>query len=159
MQPKTIVLSLDKIRGALLTKALQKEGFKCNWCKNIFTLQEMIEGFCPSLMVIDCEGLYQNELAVLSTLNSLLKQTSVLVVSSKPNYGMLNIKAPLVKWCICSPLDLELVCSMAKELTTTKTDDTLKDLLPLDKEDVEDATADTEEEKLEDDLTGYLGLK
>lgn len=155
----TLVLSLDKIRGALLTKTLQKEGFHCNWCKNIFALSETIKEFQPSILVIDSEGLFQNELAVLPSLSPLLRTTSVLIVSSKPNYGTINIKAPLVKWCICSPLDLERVTKMVKELVTPKSDDTLKTLLPIDKEDEEDTTETTEEERLQDDLTGYLGLK
>lgn len=155
----TIVLSADNIRGALLLKTLQKNGFDVTICKNLFDSYESIKNIKPVLLVIDCEGLYQNELSALTSLSSLLNECSVLIVANKPNYSSLNIKSLSTQWCISSPLDLDMVITKAKELITNKSDETLKNLLPIDTVGQEDTVEETEEDRLEDDLIGYLGLK
>ncbi len=154
----TIILSTDSVRGALLLKTLQKNGFDATLCKNLFDTYEIIKDIKPVLFVIDCEGFYQNELSALTSLSNLLKECSVLVVADKPNYSSLNIKGLSTQWCICSPLDLDMVTTRAKELITPKTDETLKTLLPIETEDQEDLPEQTQESTLEDDLIGYLGL-
>ncbi|HIJ60175.1 MAG TPA: hypothetical protein HPP56_06125 [Nitrospirae bacterium] len=161
MSHSVLILSPDKIRGALLTKVFEKNSFHVNLCRNLFDSYEVLKDLKPSLFLIDREGFYPNELATLTSLKTILKETSVLVVSNQPDYGLVTIRGVAIDWCVCNPLDLNMIAEKALELVNKKTEDTLKSLLPTDEaEDNKDKIDETTDEgKLQDDLMGYLRLK
>jgi len=162
MSFSTVVFSSDKIRGALLSKAFQENGFEVSLHKNVHAAENVLKTKLPSLVVFDKEGYFRNELEHFSSLSRFLVGASVLVIANSAADGSISLKGVPVEWCLSNPLDLPLIVSKAKELLSatikmvTREGD-LKELLPI--TDGSDSSESETSETLSEDLLGFLGLK
>ncbi|MBF0506189.1 MAG: hypothetical protein HQL09_05085 [Nitrospirae bacterium] len=154
MSLSAVIFSADDIRGALLRKTLEKNGFEVSLYKNIHAAGDILKAKSPPLVIIDKEGYFPGELEYFSSLSGPLAGTSVLVVANSAQDASISLKGVPVEWCLSNPLDLPFIASKAKELLTVKPESNLKALLPA-----TDESGSSEDETLAKDLMGFLGLK
>src|SRR5208282_6810081 len=143
------IFSADNVRGALLRKALEKNGFEVSLHKNIHAAGDILKANSPPLVLIDKEGYFPGELEHFSSLSGLLAGASVLVIANSVGDVASSLKGVSFEWCISNPIDLPLIASKAKELLTTKRTSDFKALLPA-----TDESGSSEDETLAKDLMG-----
>lgn len=157
MSFSVVVFSSDAIRGALLSRVFQENGFEVVLFKNLHTAENILKTKAPALVVLDETGYFRTELEHFSSVSGLMVGVSVLVIANTPPDGSLSLGNIPVEWCLSHPLDLPFIVTKAKELLTVKREskeEDLKALLPD-----SDESGSSEDDTLSKDLMGFLGLK
>ncbi len=161
MSPEAVVFSPEEMRGALISKVLEKKGFKVSLYKNIRDASETIASFKPHIVIVDTEGYFPSELNYFASLSAQLTGSAVLFVANYSIDDTINMPHTGLDWCVSYPLDLELVATKAIELLKSK--DRPKDfkhLLPdIERGGAEEEKVVAEDADLEKDLLGFIGLK
>lgn len=154
MPYSTIIFSSDEIRGTLLSKAFRKNGFEVALYKNLHAAEKVLKTQTPSLVVLDKEGYFHNELGHFSSLSGVLMKTPVLVIANSTVDSSISLKNVPVEWCLSEPLDLLLIMSKANELLLDARKSDFSKRKP-----VAGKSSPSEKETLTKDLKGYLGLE
>lgn len=154
MAYSTVIFSPDEIRGGLLSAAFKKNGFDVSLYKNLHAVNKILKMQMPSLVVLDKEGYFQNDLEHFSSLSGQLIKTPVIVIANSTADGSVSLKNVPVEWCMSNPLDLPFIVSKARELILDSRACGIKKRAP-------DAGkgVSSEKEALTKDLMGFLGLK
>jgi DNA-binding NtrC family response regulator len=137
-----IIFSAEDVRGALLSRALEKDGFEVSLHKNVLAAENILKSKAPQLVIIDKEGYFPGELESLSLLSGLLKEIPVVIVSNSAADNTFSLKDVSVEWCHSNPLDPLTIASKAKSMLTVSGRNEL-----------------LEKEKIAKDLMGFLGIK
>src|SRR5208283_2332853 len=116
MSFSAVVFSADNVRGALLSKALGKNGFEVSLHKNIHAAGDILKTESPPLVIIDKEGYFPGELEHFSSMGEFLAGATVLVIANSAGDVSNALKGVSFEWCISNPLDLPLIAAKAKEL-------------------------------------------
>jgi len=142
MPLSVVVFSADMMRGALLGKALEKNGFEVSLHKNTRTARDVLKSKVPHLVIIDREGYFPRELESFSLLSGLLKDVPVVVISNSSADSSFTLKDVSVEWCQSDPLDPLAVVEKSNSMLATSGKGEL-----------------LEKEMIAEDLRGFLGLK
>ena len=154
MSFSAVIFSSDEIRGTLLSSAFKKNGFEVALYKNLHAANKILKTQLPSLVVLDKQGYFQNDLEHFSSLSEQLVKTPVLVIANSTADGSISLKNVPVEWCMSNPLDLLFIVSKARELMSDSSKSDIKKRPP----DAGKSTS-SEIEALTKDLKGFLGLE
>jgi DNA-binding response OmpR family regulator len=150
------------MRGALISRVLEKNGFKVYLHKNIREASDIINTRKPNKVIVDKEGYFPSELSYFTSLSSQLNNSAVLFVSDSSVDDSIWVGSVPMDWCVSNPMDLQLVTSKAlKLLSNERPQKDFKHLLPdIEKEPPQqEEKVVLEDETLEKDLMGFIGLK
>jgi DNA-binding NtrC family response regulator len=161
MSSQAVIFSPDDMRGALISRMLERKGLKVSLFKNIRNASEAIASLKPHILIVDTEGYFPSELGYFASLSPLLADSAVLFVANSSINDTINMPHTKVDWCVSYPLDLQIIATKALELLKPKeAQGDFKHLLPdIEKGLTEEDKVVIEDEDLEKDLMGFIGLK
>ena len=143
MSSKVLVFSADELRGKILEKVLDRNGFECLVFKRILETGDEIVLHSPAVVIVDTERCFSEEINHLKNICKTLKRETVIVLGKESvinSFKELRIRKAL---CLYDPIDPELIAVKIEEIISwkknkwnlTKSDmfeKTLKHLLHLD---------------------------
>ena len=144
-----VIFSAEAIRGALLSKALEKNGFEVSLSKNIHSAGDILKAKAPRIVIIDKEGYFPGELESFSLLSGLLKGIPVVVVSNSEADDSLSLKDVSVEWCRSNPLDPLAIVAKANSILEAS------GIPPA----ASGGNALPGKDAISEDLMGFLGMK
>ncbi len=143
MCSRVLVFSADELRGKILEKVLDRNGFECLVFNRILETVDEIVQHSPEVVIVDTERCVSEEINHLTNICQTLKRGTVIVLGKETvidRFKKLRIRKGL---CLNDPIDPELVAVKIEEIISwkknkwhlTKSDmfeKTLKHLLHLD---------------------------
>ncbi len=143
MSSRVLVFSADELRGKIIEKVLDRNGFECLIFKRILETGDEIVQHSPEVVIVDTERCFPEEISHLKNICQTLKRETVIVLGKETvidRFKELRIRKGL---CLYDPIDPELIAVKIEEIISwkknkwnlTKSDmfeKTLKHLLHLD---------------------------
>jgi len=140
---RVLVFSADELRGKILEKVLERNGFECLVFNRILETGDEIVQHSPEVVIVDTERCFSEEINHLKNICQTLKREIVIVLGKETvidRFKELRIRKGL---CLYDPIDPELIAVKIEEIISwkkkkwnlTKSDmfeKTLKHLLHLD---------------------------
>ena len=140
---RVLVFSADELRGKILEKVLDRNGFECLVFNRILETVDEIVQHSPEVVIVDTERCVSEEINHLKNICQKLKRGTVIVLGKETvidRFKKLRIRKNL---CLYDPIDPELIAEKIEEIISwkknkwnlTKSDmfeKTLKHLLHLD---------------------------
>lgn len=145
-----VIFSAQDIRGSLLSKALEKNGFEVSLNKNLYSAGDILKTKAPQLVILDTVGYFPGELEVFSLLSGLLKGTPVIIVSNSDSNSSITLKDVSVEWCQSNPLDLAAIIAKSRGMLPNLAKENARE---------NELEKGPEKEKIAEDLMGFLGFK
>ena len=143
MSSRVLVFSADELRGKIIRKVLDRNGFECLIFNRILETVDDIVQHSPEVAIVDTERCFSEEINHLRNICQTLKREAVIVLGKETVID--RFKGPRMRkvLCLSDPLDPELIALKIKEIVSRKkkkwklTDSdrlekTLKHLLHLD---------------------------
>ena len=143
MSSRVLVFSADELRGKIIRKVLDRNGFECLIFNRILEAGDDIVQHSPEVAIVDTERCFSREISHLRNICQTLKHVAVIVLGKETVID--RFKGPGMRkvLCLSDPLDPELIALKIKEIVSRKkkkwklTDSdrlekTLKHLLHLD---------------------------
>jgi DNA-binding NtrC family response regulator len=140
---KVLVFSADELRGKILEKVLNRQGFECLNFNRILGTRDEIAPHSPDAVIIDTERCFSEEINHLKNICQKLKHTTVIVLGKETVID--RFKGPRFRrgFCMYDPIDPELIAEKIEEIVSGKKkkwklaegdmfENTLKHLLRLD---------------------------
>lgn len=144
-----VIFSAEALRGALIGKTLEKNGYKVSLYKNIHSAGDILEAKAPQIVIIDKEGYFPGELESFSLLGKTLKGIPLVIVSNSEADDSIHLKDVAVHWCRSNPLDPLAIVATANSILETAGS------LPAASGEIEISG----KEAIVQDLMGFLGMK
>ena len=120
MSDKVSVFSADDLRGKIVEKVLNRNGFECLIFNRILEAGGAIAQHAPKVVIFDTESCFSEELNHLKNICQTLKHTVAIVLGE----GVVidRFKGPLIRKTLClpDPLNPELIATKVKELVAQK---------------------------------------
>ena len=143
MSSRVLVFSADELRGKIIRKVLDRNGFECLIFNRILETGDDIVQHSPAVAIVDTERCFSEEINHLRNICQTLKHVAVIVLGKEiviDRFKGLSMRKVL---CLSDPLDPELITSEIKEIVYRKKqkwkltesdrlEKTLKHLLHLD---------------------------
>lgn len=143
MSSRVLVFSADELRGKIIRKVLDRNGFECLIFNRILETGDDIVQHSPKVAIVDTERCFSGEINHLRNICQTLKHVAVIVLGKETVID--GFKGPRMRkvLCLSDPLDPERITSEIKEIVYRKTqkwkltesdrlEKTLKHLLHLD---------------------------
>ena len=143
MSSRVLVFSADELRGKIIRKVLDRNGFECLVFNRILETGDEVVQHSPEVVIVDTERCFSEEINHLKNICQTLKHETVIVLGKETVID--RFKGPRMRkvLCLSDPLDPELITLKIKEIASMKkkkwklTDSdrlekTLKHLLHLD---------------------------
>jgi len=140
---RVLVFSADELRGKIIRKVLNRNGFECLIFNRILETVDDIVQHSPEVAIVDTERCFSEEINHLRNICQKLKHVALIVLGKESVID--HFKGPRMRkvLCLSDPLDPELITLNIKEIVSRKkkkwklTDSdrlekTLKHLLHLD---------------------------
>jgi len=140
---RVLVFSADELRGKIIRKVLDRNGFECLIFNRILESADDIVQHSPGVAIVDTERCFSEEISHLRNICQTLKHVAVIVLGKEIVID--RFKGPSMRkvLCLSDPLDPERITSEIKEIVYRKTqkwkltesdrlEKTLKHLLHLD---------------------------
>ena len=118
MSSGILVFSADDLRGKILKKVLDRNGFECLVFKRILETSDDIYKHSPAVVVIDTERCFSEEVNHLRNICQSLKDVAVIVLGKETVID--RFKGPRMGkvLCLSDPLDPELIISETREIVS-----------------------------------------
>ena len=120
MSARVLVFSADELRGKILRKVLDRNGFECLIFNRILETGDDIVQHSPDVVIIDTEKCFLEEINHLRNICQTLKQVAVIVLGKETVIE--QFKGPRLRKVLflSDPLDPELITSEIKEIVSKK---------------------------------------
>lgn len=140
---RVLVFSADELRGKILEKVLDRNGFECLVFNRILETGDEIVLHSPEVVIVDTERCFSEEINHLKNICQTLKRETVIVLGKETvidRFKEFRIRKGL---CLYDPIDPELIAIKIEEIVSRKKkkwkltqsdmfEKTLKQLLRLD---------------------------
>ena len=140
---RVLVFSADELRGKILEKVLDRNGFECLVFNRILETGDEIVLHSPEVVIVDTERCFSEEINHLKNICQTLKRETVIVLGKETvidRFKEFRIRKGL---CLYDPIDPELIAIKIEEIVSRKKkkwkltqsdmfEKTLKQLLHLD---------------------------
>lgn len=143
MSSRVLVFSADELRGKILEKVLDRNGFECLIFNRILETGDEIVQHSPEVVIVDTERCFSEEINHLKNICQTLKHETVIVLGKETVVD--RFKGPRIRKALClyDPIDPELIAVKIEEIVSWKKkkwkltesdmfEKTLKHLLHLD---------------------------
>ena len=143
MSSRVLVFSADELRGKIIRKVLDRNGFECLIFNRILETGDDIVQHSPEVAIVDTERCFSEEINHLRNICQTLKHAAVIVLGKETVID--RFKGPRMRkvLCLSDPLDPELITSEINNIVSTNKkkwkltesdglEKTLKHLLHLD---------------------------
>ena len=143
MSSRVLVFSADELRGKILEKVLDRNGFECLIFNRILETRDDIVQYSPEVVIVDTERCFSEEINHLKNVCQTLKHETFIVLGKEAVIGHFKGSRIRKSLCLCDPIDPELIAVKIKEIISWKKkkwklterdvfEKTLKHLLHLD---------------------------
>lgn len=143
MSSRVLVFSADELRGKILEKVLDRNGFECLIFNRILETADEIAQHYPEVVIVDTERCISEEINHLKNICQKLKHETVIVLGKETVIDRFKGSFARKGLCLCDPIDPELIAVKIEEIVAWKKkkwkltesdmfEKTLKHLLHLD---------------------------
>jgi DNA-binding response OmpR family regulator len=118
-----IVFSVDKLRGGITKKILERNGFRVLLLNEILGMREKIAGHTPDVVIFDTYHCLAEEVRHLKNFCGSVDNTVVMLLGDSAiteRFRGPNIRGDLR---LSDPLDLDLIVSKVKEVFSSRQDE------------------------------------
>jgi DNA-binding response OmpR family regulator len=144
-----VIFSAEALRGALISKTLEKNGYRVYLYNKVHSAGDILEAKAPQIVIIDKEGYFPGELESFSLLSGILKGIPLVIVSNSEADDSIHIKDISVHWCRSNPLDPLAIVATANSILEASGS------LPA----ASDRIEPSGKEAIAQDLMGFLGME
>ena len=115
MSSRVLVFSADELRGKIINKVLDRNGFECLIFNRFLEAGGVIARHAPEVVIFDTENCFSEEINHLRNICRSLEHDSAIVLGKSAVID--RFEGPLTREALCipDPIDPELIAAKVKE--------------------------------------------
>ena len=120
MSSRVLVFSADELRGKIIKKVLDRNGFECLTFNRILETGDDIVQHSPAAVIVDTESCFSEAINHLRNIYQTLDHEAGIVLGKETVID--GFKGPRIRkvLCLLDPLDPELIAVKIKEIVSQK---------------------------------------
>ena len=120
MSSRVLVFSADELRGKILEKVLDRNGFECLIFNRILETRDEIVQNSPEVVIVDTERCFSEEISHLRNICQTLKHETVIVLGKETVIDRFKWPRFCRGLCLYDPIDPELIAVKIEEIVAWK---------------------------------------